>query len=209
MGQTFKVDTLASQAERTFQQYRGTPPRSSTPPSGILGKASARLWNSFTSIITFCLLSGENHDGMLVERINRYLNKGLKVMTIERDSVRVATEVLLLLIYAWNSAPIPGTNLPRSLVVCGRVFQFPIDISAAKHLDLSLSPASVESYAKDQAMLLSASIDIARVPLMNTAVGIVNWSMLLGPTRASTTLVISYLQNVILAPTLPAAVSVN
>jgi hypothetical protein len=38
MGQTFKVDALASQAERTFQQYRGTPPRGSTPPSNVLGK---------------------------------------------------------------------------------------------------------------------------------------------------------------------------
>jgi hypothetical protein len=135
----------------------------------VLDKASA-FFGVFREVVELLqlnhhVLSGENHDGMLVERINRYLNKGLKVMTNERDSVRVATEALLLLIYAWNSAPIPGTDLPRSLVVCGRVFQFPIDISAAKHLDLTSSPAAVESYAKDQAMLLSASRDIARVLL--------------------------------------------
>ncbi len=32
-------------------------------------------------------------------------------MTNERDSVRVAMEVILLLLYGWNSAPIPDTDL--------------------------------------------------------------------------------------------------
>ncbi len=51
---------------------------------------------------------------MLVERVKRYLNKGLKIMTNECDSVHVAMEAILLLLYAWNSAPIPGTDLSRS-----------------------------------------------------------------------------------------------
>lgn len=113
--------------------------------------------------LNYHVLSSENHDAMLVERLNRFLNKGLKVMTNERDSVRIATEALLLLIYAWNSAPVIGTDLPRSLIVTGRVFSFPIDFSVSKHLDLTSSPAAVQSYAKDQATLLSASRDIYRV----------------------------------------------
>jgi hypothetical protein len=56
---------------------------------------------------------------MLVERVNRYLNKGLKIMTNERDSVRVAMEAILLFLYAWNSAPIPGTDISRCLVALG------------------------------------------------------------------------------------------
>ena len=32
------------------------------------------------------ILSGGNHNPMLVERVNRYLNKGLKIMTNERDT---------------------------------------------------------------------------------------------------------------------------
>ena len=47
----------------------------------------------------------------------------------------------------------------------GREFIFPIAISAAKHLELILSPESVQSYARTQAELLSASRDIARVLL--------------------------------------------
>jgi hypothetical protein len=51
---------------------------------------------------------------MLVEQLNQYLNKGLKIMTNECNLVRVAMEAILLLLYAWNSAPIPGTNLSQS-----------------------------------------------------------------------------------------------
>jgi hypothetical protein len=54
------------------------------------------------------ILSGGNHNPMLVERVNRYLNKGLKIMTNEHDSIRVALEAILLLIYAWNSCPVPS-----------------------------------------------------------------------------------------------------
>ena len=32
-------------------------------------------------------LSGNNHKGMLVERFNHFLNRGLRVITNERDSV--------------------------------------------------------------------------------------------------------------------------
>ena len=108
-------------------------------------------------------LSGENHDGMLIERVNRYLNRGLSVMTNERESVRVAQESILLLLYAWNSAPIPGTDLSRSLIAIGREFSFPIDFSAAKHYELTSSPATVQSYAKDLATLMSTSLDIVKV----------------------------------------------
>jgi hypothetical protein len=68
------------------------------------------------------VLSGGNHNPMLVERVNRYLNKGLKIMTNERDSIRVAMEAILLLLYAWNSSPIPGTDLSRCFVALGREF---------------------------------------------------------------------------------------
>ena len=45
------------------------------------------------------VLSGDNHNPMLVERICRYLNSGLKIMVNERNSVRIALEVILLLLY--------------------------------------------------------------------------------------------------------------
>ena len=82
-------------------------------------------------------------------------------MTNERDSVRVAMEAILLFLYAWNSAPIPGTDLSRCFVALGREFQFPIDFSAEKHMDLTSTPASVTSYSRDLATRLSALRDVA------------------------------------------------
>jgi len=111
------------------------------------------------------VLSGDNHKGMLVERVNKYLNKGLRILTNERESVRTSDESILLLIYGWNSIPIAGTDLSRSLVAVGREFNFPIDISTAKHLELTSTPASVKSYAKDLAKLLDATRSIAKVLL--------------------------------------------
>jgi hypothetical protein len=45
------------------------------------------------------VLSGNNHNPMLVEHVNRYLNKGLKIMTNERNLVWVVMEAILLLLY--------------------------------------------------------------------------------------------------------------
>ena len=78
------------------------------------------------------VLSSTNHNPMLVERVNRYVTKGLKIMCNERDSVRVALKAILLLLYAWNSCPVPGTDSSCSLVAVGREFTFPIDYSSGK-----------------------------------------------------------------------------
>ena len=91
----------------------------------------------------------------MVEHVNRYLNKGLKVMTNKHGLVRIAMEAILLLPYAWNSAPIPGTDLSRSFVAIGREFQFPIDFSADKHWELT--------YATDLAAHLRASREVAKI----------------------------------------------
>ena len=85
---------------------------------------------------------------MLVERINRYVSKGLKIMCNERDSARVALEAILLLLYAWNSCPVPGTDISRSLVAVGQEFSFPIDFSSEKHWGLTSLPSTAVSYSK-------------------------------------------------------------
>jgi hypothetical protein len=107
--------------------------------------------------------SGGNHNPMLVERVDRYINKGLKIMTNKRGSIRVALGAILLLIYAWNSCPIPGMDISRSLVAVGREFAFPIDYSAGKHWELVSSSSMVTSYSKDLAMRLTACCAIAEL----------------------------------------------
>jgi hypothetical protein len=76
---------------------------------------------------------GYSHNLMMVERINRYLNKGLKIIANKQGAGRIAMEAILLLPYAWNSAPISGTNLSRCFVALGQEFQLLIDFSTNKH----------------------------------------------------------------------------
>ncbi len=91
------------------------------------------------------VLSGNNHNPMLVEQVNRYLNKGLKIMTNEQDLVRVAMEAIILLLYAWNSTPIPGTHLSHCFVALGCEFQFLIKFLAKKHLQLTSTQSTITS----------------------------------------------------------------
>jgi hypothetical protein len=71
----------------------------------------------------------------------------MKIMTNKRDSVCIALEAILLLlyVYAWNSCPIPGTDISHSFVAVGCGFAFPINYSMNKHWELTSSPTSVES----------------------------------------------------------------
>ncbi len=108
-------------------------------------------------------LSGANHNLMLIEWVNRYLTKGLKIMCNKQDLVRIANEAILLLLYAWNSCPVPGTDISCSLVAVGREFAFPIDYSSGKHWELTLSPSTVVTYSKELVTRLSACRKVAEL----------------------------------------------
>jgi hypothetical protein len=115
-------------------------------------------WESLDLLKINChILSGGNHDPMLVEQINRYLNKGLKIMVNKHDSPCIALEAILLLIYVWNSCPVPGTDISHSLVAVGREFQFLIDFSTGKHIKLMSAPGVVLSYSCKLATCLEAA----------------------------------------------------
>jgi hypothetical protein len=111
------------------------------------------------------ILSSANHNPMIVKRVNCYLTKGLKIMCNERDSVRVALEAILLLLYAWNSCPGPSTNISHSLIVVGHKFIFPIDFSSGKHWELTSSPSTVVSYSKELATRLAECRQVAELLL--------------------------------------------
>jgi hypothetical protein len=76
------------------------------------------------------VLSGDNHNPMLIEHVN--------IMTNKRDSIQIPLEAILLLIYAWNSCPVLGTDISRSLVAVRHEFSFPIDFSAGTTRSLRL-----------------------------------------------------------------------
>ena len=96
--------------------------------------ADSKFKSTFSEVISLLNLnkyelSKGNHQAMLVERFNRYLNKAMKIFTNERNSTRTYVEGALLAAYAWNSSPINGTDIFMSLLVIGRVFNFPIDFA--------------------------------------------------------------------------------
>ena len=61
---------------------------------------------------------------MIVERVNEYLDKGLKIFKNERGTPAVSQESIFLLIYAWNSTPILLPGITHSMVVTGQLFHF-------------------------------------------------------------------------------------
>jgi hypothetical protein len=66
-------------------------------------------------------------------------------MTNGRNSNRIALEVILLLIYAWNSCPV------CSMIALGCKFSFPINFSTGKHAKLYSALGTVDSYSKQLA----------------------------------------------------------
>jgi hypothetical protein len=84
-------------------------------------------------------------------------------MVNERDSPRIALKALLLLIYAWNSCPVLGTDISCSLVAVGREFQFSIDFSSGKHIKLMSALGTVVSYSRELASCLGACRQIATI----------------------------------------------
>ena len=81
----------------------------------------------------------------------------------ERGNNRVALEGILMSLYTWNSSPVVGTDISRSLLVTGREFNFPIDFSSEQHQILTSSPLEVSSFATDQARLLKCGQEIAKL----------------------------------------------
>lgn len=114
--------------------------------------------------IHYLVLLGENQNPMMVEWVNRYLNKGLKIMTSKQGNVCVTMESILLLLYAWNSSLIPGTDISRSMVAIGRKFAFPIDYLTKLNWNLTQStPESVTTYSSKLAMCLAACWEIVHL----------------------------------------------
>ena len=112
--------------------------------------------------INIHVLSGENNDPMIVERIYQFLNSCLTVFCNERGNNSVALEGIFMSLYARNSVPVVGTEIYRSLLVTGREFNFPVDFSTEQHKILTSNPLKVSTFAVEQALLLERGRAITR-----------------------------------------------
>ena len=134
----------------------------------VIVDADSKFKATFAEVISLLNLnkhdlSKGNHQAMLVERFNRYLNKVMKIFTNERNSTRTYVEGALLAAYAWNSSPISGTDISKSLLVMGREFNFPIDYATDRTFSTNNDPAVIFEYTKDLVDTLQQSREIYRI----------------------------------------------
>ena len=100
--------------------------------------------------ININVLSGENHDPMIVYCICLFINSCLNVFCNERGNNRVALEDILMPLYAWNSVPIVGTDISCSLLVTGPKFNFPIELLTYQHQILTSNTLKVSTFSFEQ-----------------------------------------------------------
>ena len=111
----------------------------------------------------WCLARG-NHKGLSVERLHRFLNK---VMTIDGNDrgthagfIRTAKTAQ----YAWNSAPIDGTDVVRSVAAVGREFRFPLDVELSPSPTLNNETNSnLFQYLRDTAADSAFALSIVQI----------------------------------------------
>ena len=77
-----------------------------------------------------------------MEHFHRFLNKTTTIAIEDRQSNDVFVPTGIAAGYAWNSAPIDGTDILRSTVAIDREFRFSIDI------DLSALPQLTQNNAQ-------------------------------------------------------------
>ena len=78
--------------------------------------------------LPFYTVSRGNHKAILCERFNRYLNKVQRIHAADCETYQDFAIGTIFAVYAWNAAPVDGTNIIRSYAAIGREFPFPIDI---------------------------------------------------------------------------------
>ena len=78
---------------------------------------------------------------MLVEKFHRFLNKAITIAVEDRGTNDVFVAASIAAEYYWNSSPIDGTDILRSIPAIGCELQFPLDV------DTSVLPSLVTNNA--------------------------------------------------------------
>ena len=95
-----------------------------------------------------------NHKAVGVERYHKFLNHNMKIIGNARETHKCFVEVAMVSAYAWNSMPVDGTDIIRSIPAIGRPFRFPMDVAIAPFPPLITDAANstvqyIRSISKD------------------------------------------------------------
>ena len=102
--------------------------------------------------LTLWTLSRGNHKGNGAERYHRFLNKTQAIVGNDRGTHSTFVQNAKTSQYAWNSAPIDGTDVTRSMAALGREFRFPLDIEMLPKPPMNDSNQSqLQAYLRDVA----------------------------------------------------------
>ena len=75
------------------------------------------------------VLAKRNHKDLTVEHFHRLFNKSITIATEEHSTDDIFVPAYVAAGYAWNSVPINGTYILRSILAIGCEFHFILDIS--------------------------------------------------------------------------------
>ena len=78
--------------------------------------------------LNYEILAKRNHKGLSVEHFHRFLNKSVTIAAEDRGTIDIFVPTGIAAEYAWNSAPIDGTDILRIIPAIGRELHFPFDI---------------------------------------------------------------------------------
>ena len=87
--------------------------------------------------LNYDVLAKRKHKGLTVEYFHLLLNKSVTIAAEERSTNDIFVPVGVVAGYAYNKAPIDGTNILCSIPAIGRRLRFPIDISLNDLLKLT------------------------------------------------------------------------
>ncbi|MGH7954383.1 MAG: hypothetical protein ACREOZ_00320 [Gloeomargaritales cyanobacterium] len=116
--------------------------------------------------IRFHPLSKVNHKALSVERFHRYLNKAVAIAANDRGTNAIFVEAAAVAAYAWNSSPIDGTGIVRSIPAVGREFKFPCDFQFGDDIVVTDNPAdSVARYHRFTASNTNLAREMTKILL--------------------------------------------
>ena len=81
--------------------------------------------------INYDILTERNHKGLRVEKFYRFINKAITIVVEDRGTSDIFVAAGVTAGYAWNSSPIDGTDILRSVPAIGRELHFPLDIETS------------------------------------------------------------------------------
>jgi len=125
----FNAEDMAELVLQNFFVRRGMPRMVVVDADGLFAGVFRAMCQAL--LIPCEAVSRENHKANTCERFHRLLNKVQRINTSDTGTQFRWKQAVAFASYAWNAAPIDGTDLPRCVVAVGRDFPFPIDVNTA------------------------------------------------------------------------------